>query len=493
MRRLIVGFVVLFVVLTLEAQANVFLWNDEQITIDSSYQDVYLYDVSRAFIVPGGQVDELYAYDFSTVDMSGGSVDLALWAGESSTVNMSGGTIGGDLHALDSSTVNISGGVVNHLYARFGSTVNISGGTIGDFLRAHGVSTVNISGGTVSGGIDARFGSTVNMSGGTIGGDLWAYESSTVTFNVRDFWLSGSLTLDGERLFGTGILSGEWMDDTPRWEINIATNSGTGIFIVPEPVATLATVPADGNTVDFGHVRIGTVDSRNVVASNSGDPSSFLSGEFPEASDEFSPGTPEAFGPLGQGESAERTYRYSPTDHDLDLRSLTIASDAGNSEINLSGTGVGPKFDSSTLPGGVIDFGEVMIGLSQDAFLNIMNVTSDEDLGDLTGLTLLSATITGEDPLHFSVVGFSPGVVLSKSDGEVIQILFDTSGADLGSTVHAKLRILTDQNVPFGGSGDAFTFDLVATVVLPEPSSLALCSVLAGFGIAMGLRRRYFC
>ena len=228
---------ILLAVLATTAQGNFILWGNEQITIDSSYQDVILYDVSRTFIVPGGQVDELYAYDSSTVNMSGGTIGGELWAGESSTVNMSGGTIGGELHAIDSSTVNISGGVVNHLYARFGSTVNISGGTIDDFLRAQGTSTVNISGGSVSGGIDARFGSTVNISGGTIDDFLYAYESSTVTFNVRDFWLSGSLTLDGERLFGTGILSGEWMDDTTRWTVNIAGNSGAGIFIsqIPEP------------------------------------------------------------------------------------------------------------------------------------------------------------------------------------------------------------------------------------------------------------------
>jgi hypothetical protein len=36
--------------------------------------------------------------------------------------------------------------------------------------------------------------------------------------------------LDGERLLGTGILSGEWVDAT-RWEINIAANSGAGIFV----------------------------------------------------------------------------------------------------------------------------------------------------------------------------------------------------------------------------------------------------------------------
>ena len=68
------------------------------------------------------------------------------------------------------------------------------------------------------------------MSGGTVGGNLSASASSIVTFYVRDFRLGAGLAFDGERLLGTGILSGEWVDAT-RWEINVAYNSGAGIFI----------------------------------------------------------------------------------------------------------------------------------------------------------------------------------------------------------------------------------------------------------------------
>ena len=76
--------------------------------------------------------------------------------------------------------------------------------------------------------------------------NLSALHFSTVTLNVHDFRLGVGLTLDGERLLGTGTLSGEWADSTPRWEMAIHNNDpGANIFIsqIPEPgtVAMLAT------------------------------------------------------------------------------------------------------------------------------------------------------------------------------------------------------------------------------------------------------------
>ena len=244
MKHFVVSCFVLLAVLATAAQADFILWNDEQLTVDSSHQEGNLYDTSRAFIVSGGDVDDLYAHDSSTVDMSNGSASF-LRAYESSTVDLSGGQVGllyahdfstvdildgavSVVRAYTSSTVDISDGSVSSFYADNSSTVNMSGGAVNS-LSASDVGIVNMSGGSVS-YLSATDSSTLSISGGLIDNNLRAYSSSVVTFNVRDFRLGAGLTLDGERLLGTGILSGEWVDEL-RWEVNVATNSGAGIFV----------------------------------------------------------------------------------------------------------------------------------------------------------------------------------------------------------------------------------------------------------------------
>ena len=79
MGRLILGLVaVVGSVMAAVAQADVILWNDEQATIDSTHEEVNLYDTSHAFVISGGDVTELYAHDSSTVDMSDGRVERCL-------------------------------------------------------------------------------------------------------------------------------------------------------------------------------------------------------------------------------------------------------------------------------------------------------------------------------------------------------------------------------------------------------------------------------
>ena len=52
----------------------------------------------------------------------------------------------------------------------------------------------------------------------------------------------GGLALDGTRVLGTGILSGEWFDGT-RWTVNIAENApGASIIAVPEPTTLVLLV-----------------------------------------------------------------------------------------------------------------------------------------------------------------------------------------------------------------------------------------------------------
>ncbi|MFC1596317.1 hypothetical protein ACFL5Q_00025 [Planctomycetota bacterium] len=258
MKRFTTSCFILLAVLATVAHADFILWDDEQITVNSHHQEGNLYDTSRADIVAGGEVDELYAHDSSTVNISGGSMGWPSYAYHQSTVTMSagtmaslftyngsrvevnGGTVTGYLRPYNESSVDISGGSVKYLYVEDSSTVNMSEGSV-TYLTAYDSNTLDISGGSVT-LLQVLGDTTLNISGGTIDNALHTYGSSIVTLNVKDYRLGGGLTLEGERLLGTGILSGEWMDGTPRWDIDIATNSGAGIFIsqVPEPTTPAA-------------------------------------------------------------------------------------------------------------------------------------------------------------------------------------------------------------------------------------------------------------
>ena len=179
--------VILALILAGVGRADFILWNDEWLVVHTSHSNGHLYDQSHASVASSGIVGNI-------------------WANHSSTVGVSSdGRVGG-LYAYDTSTVDMEddGSSVSQLYAYESSTVRVDGGSVGG-LYAHNSSTVDISGGTVT-------------------DRLRAYDDSAVTFHALDFRLGGGLSLDGDRVVGTGILSGEWYDST-RWTIDIDTNA----------------------------------------------------------------------------------------------------------------------------------------------------------------------------------------------------------------------------------------------------------------------------
>jgi hypothetical protein len=235
------------------------LRNDEQLTVNTSYSAGWLYDQSRADIVSGGSVgnhdsveNRIFAYNSSTVNISGGWVGY-LSAYDASTVALSGGRLDDILRSYDSSTVSIFHGAdIDHVVSYGSSTVTISGG-LTNANSAYGTSTWFISGGRIINGLGVYNASTVDISGGSMyylnaegcstvrfsGGqvnELMAWYSSTVTFNAQDFCFGPGLSLDGDRVLGTGILGGEWFDGT-SWAVNISRNTmDARILVGPGPV-----------------------------------------------------------------------------------------------------------------------------------------------------------------------------------------------------------------------------------------------------------------
>jgi len=78
----------------------------------------------------------------------------------------------------------------------------------------------------------------VDISDGYVS-ELRAEGYSEVTFYGRDFRVGGGLTLDGDRVLGTGMLSGEWFDGA-GWVMNITSHAPTAtILAIPEPATLL--------------------------------------------------------------------------------------------------------------------------------------------------------------------------------------------------------------------------------------------------------------
>ena len=243
-----------------EGRGNFTLDGNDQLIVAENHDNGTLWDTSRAIIASGGSVSYINAYNSSSVDISDGSVacliayndssvDISsgsvsnyLIANDNSSVHVSGGSVNNYLSAGDSSSVHISGGSLSQLSANTSGSVDISGGLVGG-LGTIGTSSADITGGSVC-ILTADYSSSVDISGGSVDW-LNALFTSTVTFHGQDFVLGTGLSLDGDRVLGTGILSGEWMDGTP-WTVEIYTNNSKAtILVTPEP-ATLTLLAVGG-------------------------------------------------------------------------------------------------------------------------------------------------------------------------------------------------------------------------------------------------------
>jgi hypothetical protein len=230
------------------------------------------------------------------------------------------------------------------------------------------------------------------------------------------------------------------------------------------PGLTLSTT-----TLAFGDRRIGTSSQLDVTASNNGANFSKVQNlQFQTASGAFSGGG-QSFNPLFKdptlgSDTANVSYAFAPTSHAVSNQSITVSSNSGSPSVSLSGRGVGPEYSG---PSTVVVPGFPLFGQDTIQEFNIGNATLDGDLGSLTDLTLLSASISGPAAARFSLANFTPGTVVGAGENVELEVEFDWIGASPGN-YSATLTFTTDQNAAFGATGQQFSITLTADVPIVE-------------------------
>ncbi len=258
------------------------------------------------------------------------------------------------------------------------------------------------------------------------------------------------IAFDGIHLNSTGYL-------------NLAQHGSEQFFSTALQNASLAT---STSTLDFGNVRVGDSSaSQTVSASNAGPNFTKVQNLiFPGTAGEFT-GNGSAHDPLfqdptlGSDTATSSGYRFTPSNRGAAAANLTVTSDSGSQPLALSGMGVGPVYDSVS----TIDFGTVTSGGTALQLLDIGNFTTDGDLGSLTDLTLLTATISGADAAAFSIDDFVPQTVLEAGATQNYTIEFDPSGLSPGAKT-AVLTFTTDEGSSFGTLGAQFQIIISAGV-----------------------------
>ena len=269
------------------------------------------------------------------------------------------------------------------------------------------------------------------------------------------------------------------MTDTSRIDV------AGGHFGAGNGVVTIAQATLTASDLDFGPVRVGESRTLFMGVQNTGDPDTSVNGLFPTTTGEFSGGN-RVFSGLHPSEIMADMFTYAPTDLGDDSVTLQFLSNGGDPNVTLTGMGVGPLIGSSVAPGATLDVGGVGPHGAKSAALDVSNVTlSDPYLPDeLIGLTLLDYDITGPDAALFDLSGFTAGEVLSAGDLSDLDVML--SGDGVSGPKSASLTIMTDEDAPFGGTGNSVTCSL-SGIVVPAPAAWLMSLT---FGTALSVRRR---
>jgi fibronectin-binding autotransporter adhesin len=252
-------------------------------------------------------------------------------------------------------------------------------------------------------------------------------------------------------------------------------------YTIPSSTVTLTgqgvapVISLDTSSSSLGNVRIGTAGAVSFKVINVGDGNQAgaglgnLTGTVGAGSGGFS-GSGGSFNLLDSG-SQGFSYTITPATHGTITTNISIGATDGNANgtnsaqnlsAALSATGVGPTLGTSIAAGSTLAFSSPQ---APPQTISVANATADANLGALTNLDILSASLSGPNASMFSLSGFNPGTILTKSQSANLQLSF-TPGSGASGTATATLTLVTDEGAANGLAGKTVNFTLSGTAAL---------------------------
>ncbi len=232
-------------------RADFNLTGSQHLDVDSAHASGTLNESSTALVMLGGSITHAYINDTSVLTVDHDTTITTISTASCfnyATLNVYNSEVNTN-NLYNNSQANVYGGHVRYASVQEFSTFSMFGGNA-SFITGYGNSNVNLAAGavasltvrhdsiaTLSGAattsLYAYDNSQLEISGGSLT-NLHSYGLSNIAFHGRGFEASGGLSIVDNEVFGTGILSGTWVNGTP-FSINVEANDATSTIIVPEP------------------------------------------------------------------------------------------------------------------------------------------------------------------------------------------------------------------------------------------------------------------
>jgi hypothetical protein len=200
------------------------------------------------------------------------------------------------------------------------------------------------------------------------------------------------------------------------------------------------------SSVTFGSIQVGGKTSKSVTLTNNGGTPVTISQVIPSAAG-FQVSGLTAQTTIAPNQSIVFNTTFAPTKTGTASGALSIVSDASNSPLNISLSGVALAAGALSPGPSSANFGNVTVGNNQTAPMTVTNTGGET-------VTLSSATVSGAG---FTVTGLAAPVTLSTGQAAAFNVVFTPSAAGATSgalTINSNASNAT-LSIPLSGTGVA--------------------------------------
>jgi len=200
------------------------------------------------------------------------------------------------------------------------------------------------------------------------------------------------------------------------------------------------------SSVTFGSIQVGGKTSKSVTLTNNGGTPVTISQVIPSAAG-FQVSGLTAQTTIAPNQSIVFNTTFAPTKTGTASGALSIVSDASNSPLNISLSGVALAAGALSPGPSSANFGNVTVGNNQTVPMTVTNTGGET-------VTLSSATVSGAG---FTVTGLAAPVTLSTGQAAAFNVVFTPSAAGATSgalTINSNASNAT-LSIPLSGTGVA--------------------------------------